>query len=150
MIATRSLITVRYGNINCGVSSSGKEELSGGTVDWTLPLSICTWILQFSSLKYPVWWTWLSYRRQKNPVQTRKKIQFNKLDISNWSNITYLWEAAMHSLVKHVSPSPLLLWKFSFPLTSCKNNMKIIVFRSIWNIKILNIRLKSSISQFID
>ena len=23
-----------------------------------LPLSICTWFLQFSSLKYPVWWTW--------------------------------------------------------------------------------------------
>ena len=78
MIATRSLITVRYGNINCGVSSSGKEELSGGTVDWTLPLSICTWILQFSSLKYPVWWTWLSYRRQKNPVQTRKKNPVNQ------------------------------------------------------------------------
>ena len=24
------------------------------------PLSICTWFLQFSSLKYPVWWTWFS------------------------------------------------------------------------------------------
>jgi hypothetical protein len=24
------------------------------------------------------------YSRQKNPVQTRKKIQFIKLDISNW------------------------------------------------------------------
>ena len=24
----------------------------------TLPLSVCTWFLQFSSLKYRVWWTW--------------------------------------------------------------------------------------------
>jgi hypothetical protein len=26
-----------------------------------------------------------SYRRQKNPVQSRQKIQFMKLDISNWT-----------------------------------------------------------------
>ena len=63
------------------------------------PLSICTWFLLFFSLKYPVWWisnwNFTGYSKQKNLVQTktlfflqnpyfRKKIQFIKLDISNW------------------------------------------------------------------
>ena len=45
-------------------------------------LSICTWFLPFSSLKFQVWWTgffsssnWIfaGYTGSKNPVQTRKK-----------------------------------------------------------------------------
>ena len=76
---------------------------------------------------------------------------WRKLLVLSWLYLsTYLWEAAMHSLVKHVSPSPLPLCKSSSPLTSCRNNMKNIVFQSIWNIKIHKIQLKSSKSQFFD
>ena len=43
------------------------------------PLSICTQFLQFSSLKYWVWWTWilgyfkLEFYRLQQAVQTQKK-----------------------------------------------------------------------------
>ena len=54
------------------------------------PLSICTWILQFSSLKYRVWWTgffpslnWL-YLVCKIQVWSRPKIQFIRL--KDWKN----------------------------------------------------------------
>ena len=51
-----------------------------GPVWKSVPLSISSWVLQFSSLKYWFWWTWFLdyfkpefYSRQKNPIQTRKK-----------------------------------------------------------------------------
>ena len=58
------------------------------------PLSVCTWLLKFFSFKFKVWstgffptlnWTFNACVACKNPVQTRKKIQFIKLEISNWS-----------------------------------------------------------------
>ena len=44
---------------------------------------------KFSSLKFPIWWTDIFSQFEldfyyKNPVQTRKKIQYIKLTISNW------------------------------------------------------------------
>ena len=57
------------------------------------PLSICTWFLQFSSLKYPVWWTrffpslnWIFLLAVACKIQVwnKLKIKFIKLDISNW------------------------------------------------------------------
>ena len=58
---------------------------------WILPISIWTWFLQFSSLKYQVWWTGFLvyfklefYRLQQAEKFSRKKIQLIKLDISNW------------------------------------------------------------------
>ena len=57
-------------------------------------LTICTWFLQLSNLKYQVWWTGIFPRLnwiflpavawQKIQVWNRLKIQFIKLDISNW------------------------------------------------------------------
>ena len=56
-------------------------------------LSICTWFLTFSSLKFWVnrvdffpslKWIFTACVDCNNPFQTRKKIQFIKLDISNW------------------------------------------------------------------
>ena len=58
------------------------------------PLSICTWILQFSSLKYRVWWTgffpslnwiFLPAVAWKIQVWNSLKIKFIKLNISNWT-----------------------------------------------------------------
>ena len=57
------------------------------------PLSIWTGFFKFSSLKLSVWWldffpslnwTFVGYTGSKNPVQTGKKYQFIKLQISNW------------------------------------------------------------------
>ena len=57
------------------------------------PQSVCTWFLQFSSLKYPVWWTWFLvyfklefYRLQQAEKSSSlgKPPQFIKLDISSW------------------------------------------------------------------
>ena len=104
-------------------------------------LSLCTQFLQFFSLKYRVWQTWffvsfkLEFCRLQQAEKSSSNLKKNPVHQTGYfKNITYLCEAAMHSLVKHVSPSPLRLWKSSFPLTSCRNNMKNIVFRSIWKI----------------
>ena len=35
----------------------GKSWWFSSSASHSIPLSICTWLLQFSSLKYPVWWT---------------------------------------------------------------------------------------------
>ena len=59
----------------------------------TYPLSICTWLLQFSKLKYRVWWTvfffliwnwnFLPTVAYKTQVWNKPKIKFIKFDISN-------------------------------------------------------------------
>ena len=95
------------------------------------PVSICNWFLQFSSLKYPDWWTcflvnFTGYSRQKNSLQTRKKIQFIKLDISNWRiakiKFRYIGCKRFHSAlldqIKNYKPQNIIFHEdFSFTKT---------------------------------
>ena len=48
------------------------------------PLSICTWFLQFSSLKYPVWWTWfLVYFKLQYRLQQEEKSSADRWEVSS-------------------------------------------------------------------
>ena len=69
-------------------SANYKWKVHDGSSDKpSIYLNLIFTILQFEILSLMNWISKLNftgYSRQKNPVQTKKKIQFIKFDISNW------------------------------------------------------------------
>ena len=79
-----------------------KTFMNSKLSNWPKPLSICTWFLQFSNLKYPVWWTWfLVYF----------KLEFYRLQQAEKSSSNY-------------EKNPVNQTRY-FKLENCKNQVQI-------------------------
>ena len=79
------------------------------------PLSICTWFLQFSSLKYPVWWTW---------ILVYFKLEFYKLHLAEKSS-SNLERNSVHQTRY-------------FNLENCKNKVQIDRGTDFWHLQLIS------------